>query len=47
MKGFWVNLVKNKKNGQINISLPKKKIPSSCKELLEAERLKLLVEDWE
>lgn len=47
MKGFWVKPIKNKKNGQINISIPKKKIPKSCEEILESKRLKLLVEDWE
>ena len=48
MKGIWVSLVKNKKNGQVNISIPKKKLPArTCEDLMKADRIKFLVEDWE
>ena len=48
MKGIWAVLVKNKKNGQINISIPKKKIPAkTCEELLKSERIKFLIEGFE
>jgi hypothetical protein len=39
----------NKSNGQINISLPKKKIPKSLAEDIEnlkCDKLKIILEDW-
>ena len=42
-----VNLVKNKSNGQLNISLPKRDLPKNLiKELDNIKELEIKIEKW-
>jgi hypothetical protein len=46
MKSFIVKATLNKKNGQINFSLPKKKLSDSFKKnILDTKQLKIIIED--
>lgn len=43
-KEFWCKVIKNKKNGQYNLSLPKKKIsPRILKEMDKLGKVKIKV----
>jgi hypothetical protein len=45
MKKFNVKAIVNKKNGQINVSLPKRKLgKKNLKKILEKKELKLMLE---
>jgi len=48
MKPFKIKPIVNKINGQINFSLPRKKLSKSFKEQLpEIKEVKIKIEDWE
>jgi len=48
MKSFKVKVVKNKSNGQLNISLPKNKIKNKTfkKCMPKIKSLRIKIEDW-
>ena len=47
MKSFNLKLNRNKNNGQINISLPKKKLPKKLlDDLKKIKTLKIKLESW-
>ena len=46
MKAFTVRAILNKKNGQINFSLPKKKLSTGMKQrILNTKEMKIIIED--
>ena len=47
MKIISVKPTINKSNGQINISLPKKKIPIELRDSSNIKNIKLKIEDWD
>jgi hypothetical protein len=47
MGAFNVKPIINKKNGQINISLPKKKIPVELRNSINIKNIKLKIMEWD
>lgn len=48
MKTFWLNLSKNKRNGQLTTSIPKNKLGKILREKLpNIKRMKITLEDFE